>query len=105
TPAFSEETTPLPPGLVTEIGTMAGVGHVRSARRLKVRYDGSLPTLMAVDSSAALPLALVQGDPAAVGASLARGEGVIVDEAFASDFHVGVGDAVILPSAAGELRL
>ncbi len=106
---FSYDSTPLPASLADEISTLPQVKHVDVIRYVKLSYEGSLVTLVATDTrllrDGVRNLILIDGERTTTLEALARGEAVVVNEAFVRKFGRGRGDRISLLTAAGEAEL
>ncbi len=106
---LSEDSTPLPASLAEEIASLPEIERVDAVRTARVTHEGSLTFLIAIDGrlyqQGRRKLILIDGDPRSAVDALARGEAMIVNEAFASRFGVRRGDEISLPTPSGELRL
>ncbi len=103
---MAEDSVPLVSGLADEIRALDGVTSTGVARFAPTRFAGAFVTVMATDSEwRRTRVAVIKGNTDDAREQLQEGKGVLVDEAFESNFHLGPGDSVALASLAGEVKL
>jgi putative ABC transport system permease protein len=100
---------PLPGSLADEVAALPGVARVDAIRVVEVAYDGLVTKVVAGEmrlfAEGLRRLEVLDGDAAEATAALVRGEGVVVNEPFARRFGRWRGDAVVLATPAGPVRL
>jgi putative ABC transport system permease protein len=106
---LSQESTPLPGSLATEIAAMPEVERVDTVRMVRIAFRDSLTVLIATDAhlyaQGHRELVLLEGDESATIEAMARGDGLVVNEAFQRRFHVRRGEVLSLSTPSGEARL
>jgi putative ABC transport system permease protein len=93
-----------PAELAARAAALPGVAAVHRVRRVELATANGPVRLIAVDNSRRAwdNLELLEGDHPAIWQRVAHGDEALVSESFARRHHLRSGDAVTLPTAAGE---
>jgi putative ABC transport system permease protein len=97
-----------PDGMTAELATIEGVAQVQRVRQARIDYAGTLLMILATDVAKAAVTArrvVVAGDSDEMYRAVARGEGAIASQNFATLNHLRLGDTLELKAPTGLLRL